>query len=258
MKFKNLAGLAVAGLLALTATSVQADALRVGVEGAYPPFSWKEADGTLKGFDIDFAHEVCKRLGRECVLVEQEWDGMIPALLAKKFDTIIASMSITEERKKKVDFTVKYYNTPAKLVAKKNPGFEGTAAGLNGKRLGVQRATTHQCSAEKLYPGAELVLYATQDEVWQDLASGRLDAQLSDSLQAYEGFLVLDVGQDFDFLGDALDDVECQGVGAGFAVRKEDSALRDALSRAIQDIRADGTYKTMNDKYFAVDIYGAG
>ena len=258
MKFKKLAGLAVAGLLALAVTSVNADALRVGVEGAYPPFSWKEADGTLKGFDIDFAHEVCKRLDRECVLVEQEWDGMIPALLARKFDTIIASMSITEERKKKVDFTVKYYNTPAKLVAKKNPGFEGTAAGLNGKRLGVQRATTHQCSAEKLYPGAELVLYATQDEVWQDLASGRLDAQLSDSLQAYEGFLVLDVGQDFDFLGDALDDVECQGVGAGFAVRKEDSALRDARSKAIQDIRADGTYKAMNDKYFAVDIYGAG
>ena len=258
MKFKKLAGLAVAGLLALAVTSVNADALRVGVEGAYPPFSWKEADGTLKGFDIDFAHEVCKRLDRECVLVEQEWDGMIPALLARKFDTIIASMSITEERKKKVDFTVKYYNTPAKLVAKKNPGFEGTAAGLDGKRLGVQRATTHQCSAEKLYPGAELVLYATQDEVWQDLGSGRLDAQLSDSLQAYEGFLVLDVGQDFDFLGDALDDVECQGVGAGFAVRKEDSALRDALSKAIQDIRADGTYKVINDKYFAVDIYGAG
>jgi len=256
MKFKKLAGLAVAGLLALAATSVQADALRVGVEGAYPPFSWKEADGTLKGFDIDFAHEVCKRLGRECVLVEQEWDGMIPALLARKFDTIIASMSITEERKKKVDFTVKYYNTPAKLVAKKNPGFEGTAAGLNGKRLGVQRATTHQCSAEKLYPGAELVLYATQEEVWQDLESGRLDAQLSDSLQAYEGFLALDAGQGFDFLGDALDDVECQGIGAGFAVRKENSELRDALSKAIGDIRADGTYKVINDQYFGVDIYG--
>ena len=256
MKFKKLAGLAVAGLLALAATSVQADALRVGVEGAYPPFSWKEADGTLKGFDIDFAHEVCKRLGRECVLVEQEWDGMIPALLARKFDTIIASMSITEERKKKVDFTVKYYNTPAKLVAKKNPGFEGTAAGLNGKRLGVQRATTHQCSAEKLYPGAELVLYATQEEVWQDLESGRLDAQLSDSLQAYEGFLALDAGQGFEFLGDALDDVECQGIGAGFAVRKENSELRDALSKAIGDIRADGTYKVINDQYFGVDIYG--
>ena len=93
-----------------SAATYAGDSLRVGVEGAYPPFSWKEADGTLKGFDIDFAYEVCKRLNKECVLVEQEWDGMIPALLARKFDTIIASMSITEERKKKVDFTVKYYN----------------------------------------------------------------------------------------------------------------------------------------------------
>ena len=258
MKLSKLIHVFVAGTLLLVGSAVQAgDTLRVGVEGAYPPFSWKEADGSLKGFDIDFAYEVCKRLNRECVLIEQEWDGMIPALLARKFDTIIASMSITEERKKKIDFTVKYYNTPAKLVAKKNPGFEGTAAGLNGKRLGVQRATTHQCSAEKLYPGAELVLYATQEEVWQDLASGRLDAQLSDSLQAYEGFLALDSGQGFDFLGGAIDDVQCQGVGAGFAVRKEDSSLRDALSKTIQDIRADGTYKVMNDKYFAVDIYGA-
>ena len=256
MKFKKLAGLAIAGLLALAVTSVNADALRVGVEGAYPPFSWKEADGSLKGFDIDFANEVCKRLDRECVLIEQEWDGMIPALLARKFDTIIASMSITEERKKKVDFTVKYYNTPALLVAKKNPGFEGTAAGLNGKRLGVQRATTHQCSAEKLYPDAELVLYSTQDEVYQDLVSGRLDVQLSDSIAASEGFLVLDAGQGFAFLGDPINDPECQGIGAGFAVRKEDTALRDALSKAIDDMRADGTYKAINDKYFTFDVYG--
>ena len=254
---KKLAALGLAGLLALASGIATAgEPLRVCVEGAYPPFSWKEADGSLKGFDIDFAMEVCKRLNRECVLVEQEWDGMIPALLARKFDTIIASMSITEERKKKIDFTIKYYNTPAKLVSKANPGFEGTADGLKGKRLGVQRATTHQCSAEKLYPGAELVLYGTQEEVWQDLVAGRLDAQLSDSLQAYEGFLALDAGKGFDFLGDAIDDIECQGVGAGFAVRKQDSALRDALSQIILDIRADGTYKAMNDAYFAVDIYG--
>ena len=241
---------------ALFSASAQADKLRVGVEGAYPPFSWKEADGTLKGFDIDFAREICKRLDRECVLVEQEWDGMIPALLAKKFDTIIASMSITEERKKKVDFTDKYYNTPPGVVAKENAGFEQSAAGLKGKRLGVQRATTHQCTAEKMFPDAELVLYATQEEVFQDLAAGRLDAQISDSLQAVEGFLKQDMGKGFAFLGDMIDDEGCQGVGAGFAVRKSDSDLRDALSQAIKDMRADGTYKTLNDKYFEIDIYG--
>ncbi|MEM7210153.1 MAG: transporter substrate-binding domain-containing protein [Pseudomonadota bacterium] len=256
MKLTNLTRIAAAAVMVMATGFASADALRVGVEGAYPPFSWKEADGTLKGFDIDFAEEVCKRLNKECVLVEQEWDGMIPALLAKKFDTIIASMSITEERKKKVDFTVKYYNTPAMLVVEKGSGIDGSANSLSGKRVGVQRATTHQCSAEKLYPGAELVLYSTQEEVFQDLAAGRLDAQLSDSLQAQEGFLTRPAGSLFEFVGGAIDDVECQGSGAGFAVRKEDSALRDMLSQAIQDIRADGTYKSMNDKYFPVDIYG--
>jgi len=241
---------------ALASAAAQAGPLRVGVEGAYPPFSWKEPDGSLKGFDIDFAYEVCKRLGRECVLIEQEWDGMIPALLAKKFDTIIASMSITEERKKKIDFTDKYYNTPPGIVAKKDAGFKRTNAGLKGKRLGVQRATTHQCTAESLFPDAELVLYATQEEIFQDLASGRLDAQISDSLQALEGFLKQDMGKGYAFVGEMIDDEACQGVGAGFAVRKKDTALRDSMSNVIKAMRDDGTYKKLNDKYFDIDIYG--
>jgi polar amino acid transport system substrate-binding protein/arginine/ornithine transport system substrate-binding protein len=242
--------------IALASASAQAEKLRVGVEGAYPPFSWKEPDGSLKGFDIDFAYEVCKRLNRECVLIEQEWDGMIPALLAKKFDTIIASMSITDERKKKIDFTDKYYNTPPGIVAKKNPGFTRTSAGMKGKRLGVQRATTHQCTAESLFPDAELVLYATQEEVFQDLASGRLDAQISDSLQALEGFLNQDMGKGYAFLGDMIDDEACQGIGAGFAVRKKDTELRDSMSNVIKAMRADGTYQKINAKYFDIDIYG--
>jgi lysine-arginine-ornithine-binding protein len=243
--------------VALASAAAQAGPLRVGVEGAYPPFSWKEPDGSLKGFDIDFAEEICKRLNRECVLIEQEWDGMIPALLAKKFDTIIASMSITEERKKKVDFTNKYYNTPPGIVAKKDAGFKRTNAGLKGKRLGVQRATTHQCTAESLFPDAELVLYATQEEIFQDLASGRLDAQISDSLQALEGFLKQDMGKGYAFVGEMIDDEACQGVGAGFAVRKKDTALRDSMSKAIKAMRDDGTYKKLNDKYFDIDIYGS-
>ena len=246
----------LAALMIMLTSTLQADALRVGVEGAYPPFSWKEADGSLKGFDIDFALEVCKRLNRKCILVEQEWDGMIPALLARKFDTIIASMSITEERKKKVDFTVKYYNTPARLVVNKKSAAELLLRGLEGKRLGVQRATTHQCYADKFFGDTEIVLYGTQEEVFQDLASGRLDAQLSDSLQALEGFLNKDAGKDFMFFGGDRDDLQCMGEGAGFAVRKKDSNLRDSLSKAIADIRADGTYKKINAKYFDIDIYG--
>ena len=233
-----------------------ADELRVGVEGAYPPFSWKEADGSLKGFDIDVAHAICEKMGRECTLVEQDWDGMIPALLARKYDAIIASMSITAERKKRVDFTAKYYNTPAMFVIAEGAGLDITPAGLAGKAVGVQRGTTHQCFMEKIYPDAELRLYATQEEVFLDLAAGRLDAQFSDSLQADEGFLKTDAGKGYGFAGGPQHDLECHGEGAGIAVRKGEGELLDALNAAIVAIREDGTYKAINDKYFDFDVYG--
>jgi len=243
-------------LLFLGSANLQAADLRVGVEGAYPPFSWKESDGTLKGFDIDIAEAICAEMGRKCVLVEQDWDGMIPALQAKKFDTIIASMSITEERKKQVDFTDKYYNTPAKFVARKGSGIEISKSGLAGKRVGLQRGTTHQCFMEKMYPGVELVLYGTQDEVFQDLAIGRIDLQFSDSIAADEGFLKTDAGKDFAFVGGDQHDEECHGPGAGFAVRKSDGALREELNKAIKAIRDKGIYQKINAKYFDFDIFG--
>jgi polar amino acid transport system substrate-binding protein/arginine/ornithine transport system substrate-binding protein len=247
---------AIALVLGMATTGAQAADLRVGVEGAYPPFSWKEADGTLKGFDIEIAEAVCAELKRKCVLIEQDWDGMIPALLARKFDTIIASMSITEERKKRVDFSDKYYNTPAKFVAKKGAGLKISKAGLKGKRIGLQRGTTHQCFMEKMYPEAELVLYGTQEEVFQDLAIGRIDAQFSDSIAADDGFLKTDAGKDFEFTGGDQHDEACHGPGAGMAVRKSDTALRDELNAAIKTLRANGTYQKINAKYFDYDIFG--
>jgi lysine-arginine-ornithine-binding protein len=242
--------------LMLATPSFAEEPLRIGVEGAYPPFSFKEADGTLAGFDIDIAKAVCAQMKRDCEMVEQEWDGMIPALKAKKFDAIVASMSITEERKRQIDFSAKYYQTPARLVAKKDAGFEGTDAGLTGKRIGVQRGATHQCYAEKMFPDAEIVLYGTQEEVFRDLALGRIDAQLSDSLIAQESFLSKPEGANYAFLGGDHLDVDCYGEGVGIAVRKGDDALRDALSAAITAIRDNGTYGKINDAYFPFDIYG--
>lgn len=256
MKFKKI--LATLGLSALLlgTGALQAADLRVGVEGAYPPFSWKESDGTLKGFDIEIAEAICAEMGRNCVLIEQDWDGMIPALLAKKFDAIIASMSITEERKKRVDFTGKYYNTPAKFVGKKGSGIEISKSGLAGKRIGLQRGTTHQCYMEKMFPGVELVLYGTQDEVFQDLAIGRIDLQFSDSIAADEGFLQTDAGKEFQFVGGDQHDEECHGPGAGIAVRKADQDLLKELNAAIKAIRANGVYQKINAKYFEFDIFG--
>lgn len=259
MLLKKLGLAAAAGAFAL-GLGMQAQAeevLRIGVEGAYPPFSEKTASGELVGFDIDIANALCAEMGRKCELVEQDWDGIIPALLAKKYDAIVASMSITEERKKRVDFTIKYYNTPAKFVAAENSGLSDTPEGLAGKRIGVQRGTIHQCYMEKKFPDAELVLYGTQEEVFQDLASGRLDAQISDSIQALEGFLGTDAGKGYAFLGGDQFDLECHGEGAGIAVRKGEDKLREAFNDAIKAIRADGTYAKINAKYFDFDIYGA-
>ena len=252
----TLAAAVLAAAAFFAAPPAAAEELRVGVEGAYPPFSWKEADGSLKGFDIDIANAICEKLERECALVEQDWDGMIPALLARKYDAIIASMSITEERKKRVDFTSKYYNTPAMFVAPEGSGLDVSAEGLAGKAIGVQRGTTHQCFMEKIYPDADLRLYATQEEVFLDLAAGRLDAQFSDSLQADQGFLMTDAGTGYEFVGGAQFDLECHGEGAGIAVRKGEEELLAALNAAIVAIREDGTYKAINDKYFEFDVFG--
>ena len=252
-----MSAVAAATLAVFAAPASAENALRIGVEGAYPPFSSKESDGTLVGFDIEIANALCAEMKRECTLVEQDWDGMIPALKARKFDAIVASMSITEERKRQIDFSEKYYQTPARLVAAKGAGFEGTAAGLAGKRIGVQRGATHQCYAEKMYPDAEIVLYGTQEEVFQDLVLGRIDAQLSDSLISQNSFLTKEEGAGFAFLGGDQIDVACYGEGVGVAVRKNQDELRDAISAAIKAIRDNGTYAKINDKYFEIDIYGA-
>ncbi len=252
-----VSAVAAATLAVFAAPAMAEDALRIGVEGAYPPFSSKESDGTLVGFDIEIAMALCTEMKRQCELVEQEWDGMIPALKARKFDAIVASMSITEERKRQIDFSEKYYQTPARLVAPKGADFEATPEGLAGKRIGVQRGATHQCYAEKMFPDAEIVLYGKQEEVFQDLVLGRIDLQLSDSLIAQNSFLTKDEGAEYAFLGGDQTDVDCYGEGVGIAVRQNEEELRDAISAAITAIRDNGTYATINDKYFEFDIFGA-
>ena len=231
--------------------------VRVGVEGAYPPFSWVEADGTLKGFDIDITMALCKEIGAECTLVQSDWDGIIPSLLAKKYDAIIASMSITEERKKKVAFTSKYYNTPGKFARKRGSDIEITKEGLAGKTVGVQRATTYDnFISEEFGDAVEIKRYGTQDEAYLDAVSGRIDLLMADSVAMDDGFLSTDNGKDWEFVGPNYSDVKYFGEGAGIAVRKEDRDLADKLSAAISTIRANGVYEAINKKYFEFDVFG--
>lgn len=231
--------------------------IRIGVEGAYPPFSSVTADGKLVGFDIDIANALCNEMGAECTLVQQDWDGIIPALLARKYDAIVASMSITEERKKKVAFTNKYYNTPAKFARKKGSNIEITAAGLKGKTVGVQRATTHDNFITAEFGNeVEIKRYATQDEAYLDAVAGRLDLLLADSVAMKDGFLDTDAGKDWEFVGPGYTDVKYFGEGSGIAVRQQDKDLVEQLNKALAAIRANGVYKQINDKYFEFDVYG--
>ena len=246
--------------LVLAAATVQAKdwkKVRIGVEGAYPPFSYVTPEGELAGFDIDIAKALGAAMGVQVELVAQDWDGIIPALLAKKYDAIIASMSITEERKKKVAFTHKYYQTPAKFVCKKGTMTEFSKAAIKGKKVGVQRATIHDNYLTDNYGAdVEVVRYGTQDEAYLDLVAGRVDMLLADSVALSDGFLKKPEGQDYQFIGPDLTDPRWFGEGAGIAIRKEDKDLVEMFNKAIQKIRADGTYKKIQDKYFDFNVYG--
>ncbi|MDJ0722871.1 MAG: ABC transporter substrate-binding protein [Desulfobacterales bacterium] len=246
--------------LVLAAGSVQAKdwkKIRVGVEGAYPPFSYVTPEGELAGFDIDIAKALVAAMGKEIELVPQDWDGIIPALLARKYDAIIASMSITEERKKKVAFSNKYYNTPAKFVAAKGAMSEFSHDAIKGKKIGVQRATIHDRYLTDNYgKDVEIKRYATQDEAYLDLVAGRVDMLLADSVAISDGFLKKPEGQDYQFIGPDLNDPRWFGEGTGIAIRKQDKDLVEMFNKAIEQIRADGTYKKIQDKYFDFNVYG--
>ena len=250
--------LAGATAMALTVGAAQAEILqiKIGTEGAYPPFNVLEADGTLVGFDIDIANALCEEMGAECEFVTQDWDGIIPGLLAGRYDAIIASMSITEERKESVDFTNKYYNTPPAIAVPKDSDItEATDAGLAGKTIGAQSATTHSNYAEEKLSSANLQLYPTADEYKLDIANGRIDAVIDDVVVLSE-WLATEDGACCMILDTLTPDLVINGPGAGIALRKGEDELREKFNVAIEAIRANGTYEEINNKYFEFDVYG--
>lgn len=254
----RLTHIALAAVLLLLACPAAAEMrkVKIGTEGAYPPFNSIAPSGELVGFDIDIAKALCAAANFECEFVIQDWDGMIPGLMAKKYDAIIASMSITDERKKVVDFTKKYYLTPVRFIAAKGKSFEFTASGLAGKAVGTQRATNNEDFLRDNFPSSDIQVYATQDEANLDLLAGRLDLVFADSVALLEGFLKTDAGACCAFVGPNYTDKKWFGGGAGIAIRQGERDLLDAFNAAIDKILIDGTYKTINDRYFDFDVYG--
>jgi arginine/ornithine transport system substrate-binding protein len=248
---------AVLALAAGPAMAKEWTSIRIATEGAYPPFNFTDKDGKLQGFDVDIANALCAEMKVKCSIVAQDWDGIIPALIANKYDAIIASMSITEKRKKKVSFSKKYYTTPAKFVRKSGSGIEINATSMKGKSVGVQRATIHADFVKAVFGNVvNIKAYGTQDEAYLDFTAGRIDLLLADSVALMEGFLKTDAGKGAEFVGPDYTDPKYFGDGAGIATRKGDADLAAKFTAAIAAIRANGVYQKINAKYFDFDVYG--
>ena len=242
--------IALAAVLGLGVSMAEAgDKLRIGTEGAYPPFNGIDKAGNAVGFDIDIANALCAEMKVECEIVAPlEWDSILIGLKKKKYDAVVASMSITEERKKAVDFTDPYYSNNLTMVAKKGSNLD--AAMLKGKSVGAQRATIAANYVTDTMKDVDAKLYDTQENAYLDLASGRIEVLVSDKLPAYD-WLRSEQGKGFEFLGEAIDVNDKIGI----AVRKKDDDLRMKLNAAIKAIVANGTYAKINAKYFPFSIF---
>lgn len=237
----------------LTASRVAAEEpLRVAIEGAFPPFSYVTPDG-LQGFDVDIAKALCAELNRPCELRQQRWDGIISGLLAKKYDAIVASMSITAERQKVVDFTKPYWFTPSRFIALKGAFDDDSPESLAGKAIGVQRGSIQDDYVTAEYADADIRRYATQEDALLDLTARRVDTVLAPSISVL-GFLESNDGADFAYFGGRHSDPAYFGIGAGVAVRKEDNDLQKALNAALVRLMQDGRYDAINARYFSVSI----
>jgi polar amino acid transport system substrate-binding protein len=241
--------IAAAFAAVLAASAASAQTLKIGSEGAYPPFNTKDTSGNIIGFDIDIANALCAEMKVECTIVGQDWDGMIPALQNKKFDAIVASMSITEERLKAVSFTDPYYSNKLQYVGKKGVDLDISAEAMKGKSIGAQRATIAAEWLEANVPGADVKLYDTQENAWLDLEAGRVDAVLADGFLSYD-WLQSDTGKNFEFKGEPVFDDDKIGI----AVRKDDTELLAKLNTALKTIMDNGTYDKINEKYFPFSI----
>ena len=254
-------------------TNVYADKIKIGTEGAYPPWNSKDASGKLIGFEVELAWTLCRYIGKQCEIVEQDWDGMIPALLMRKFDVIMAGMSITDERLKTINFSQGYADEVAQLAVMKGSALEGmdTPSGINlsiggsavkkalktiegalaGKTVCVQTATIHQNFLDSGDVGSVNVrTYKTQDEVNLDLASGRCDASLAAAVAFSDyaeksGKPVVLTGPTFS--GGAF------GNGVGVGIRKDDTELLKKFNAAINKARKNGDISRIATKWFGFD-----
>ncbi|AOE83576.1 transporter substrate-binding domain-containing protein [Pseudomonas sp. TCU-HL1] len=257
MKKSGLAGwMAGAAMLVAGIAGAQAEPIRFALAAEpYPPFSVRHPDGQWTGFEPDLIRKLCADMQAECVIEEVAWDGIIPALLAKKVDVIFNSMSITEEREKQIAFSRPYYNSPTVIVAPQALEVNATPESMKGKAIGVQISTNNSSYVKKFYEGvADVRYYDTQDSVNADLTAGRIDLMLADGLGVADFVKSADAHAASLVVKGEVPHDAVLGRGMGAGVRKEDQALRARLDDAIGKLLASEDYKTISARYFDVSV----
>ena len=230
--------------------------IRFGMDASFAPFESVNQKGEIVGFEVDYAKAICAKLEATCTFQNQDWDGIIPSLLSNKFDVIYSSMNITDARKSRVIFSEVYYSTPPVFVGQASEkSTDVSPAALKGKTIGTQSSTMHANFLEKLYPKSDIKLYPTQDEPNLDLASGRIDYVVGD-IMVEEDFVKNKGNGCCKILSEIEKVPGIHGPGVGAAFRPGDTDLRDMFNKAIAELDADGTYNTIQSKYFAVNIRG--
>lgn len=225
------------------------ESFRIATEGTYPPWSFKDAQGTLQGWDVDIARALCEKMQARCEIVAQDWDGILPGLLTRKYDMIVASMAITEQRRQRVAFSDKYKETVSRFVARQGTSPDVSPIALKGKSIGVQRGSIQAGYLSHAYSASDLRFYDTPQAAELDLVAGRVDYIFGNMVTYHVGFMKTPQAKDFAFVGPDLKG-GLLGEGNGIAVRKDDPQTLAKVNAALAAIRADGTYDRITAKYF--------
>jgi ABC-type amino acid transport substrate-binding protein len=224
--------------------------ITIATEAAYPPFNYLDRKGLPAGFEMDLAQEACMRMKAECEFVTAKWDELVPGLLDKKYDIVMSSLEVNNERRRRLGLSRRYYLSPGAFIAAKGQPFDGPPSLLRNKKIGVQKDSTHADWLDKSFRrSAQIKRYATVADALHALVKDEVDAVFSDKVQLWlwsqkpEGKCCEVIGQD-------IKDTQTLGVGVSAGIRREDAKLRDAFNKALSEMMGDGTYKKLSDKYF--------
>jgi ABC-type amino acid transport substrate-binding protein len=224
--------------------------ITVATEGAYPPFNYLDRKGLPAGFEMDLAQEACMRMKAECEFVTAKWDELVPGLLDKKFDVVMSSLEVNNDRRRRLGLSRRYYLSPGAFVAEKGQPFDGPPALLRNRKIGVQKDSTHSDWIDKSFRrSAQIKRYPTVKAALEALTRDEVDAVFGDKVQLWL-WSQKPEGKCCEVMGQDVKDTQTLGVGVSAGLRREDIKLREAFNKALGEMISDGTYKKLNDKYF--------